>query len=117
MRGKHNMMPQREASESIHEQEGRTYGRYEGEQAYARQQEETSYESSLREGAGGKVYPEPRDTKNLFRLIVFVIAMVTLLLCALLFIFFLGGTGGWISFIVAGFVIFLVAVVTVDKIK
>ena len=37
--------------------------------------------------------------------------------CAILFIFFLGGTGGWISFAVAAFVIFLIAVVTMDKIK
>jgi hypothetical protein len=48
---------------------------------------------------------------------MFVIAMVTLLLCAVLFVFFLGGTGGWVSFIVAAFAIFLVTVVAIDKIQ
>jgi hypothetical protein len=32
-------------------------------------------------------------------------------------IFFLGGTGGWVSLIVAAFVIFLVTVVAIDKIE
>ena len=112
------MMPQGEANESAYEQAGATYGRYEGDQANARQYYDTSYEQPLRErpGAGGKVYPEPRDSKNMFRLGIFLISMVTLLICAVLFIFFLGGTGGWISFVVAAFVIFLIAVVTIDKI-
>jgi hypothetical protein len=113
------MMPQREANESTYEQAGANYGRYEGGQADTRQYYDTSYEQPLREGpgAGGKVYPEPHDSKNMFRLGIFLISMVTLLICAFLFIFFLGGTGGWISFVVAAFVIFLIAVVTVDKIK
>jgi hypothetical protein len=113
------MMPQREANESAYEQAGATYGGYEGNQAHAHQYYDPSYEQPLKEGpgAGGKVYPEPRDSKNLFHLAIFLISMVTLLLCAVLFIFFLGGTGGWISFAVAAFVIFLIAVVTMDKIK
>jgi hypothetical protein len=112
------MMPQREASESIHDPADHIYGKYEGNQAYAHQYE-TSYEQPLKEGtgAGGKVYPQPGDNKNMFTLLMFVIAMVTLLLCAVLFIFFLGGTGGWIGFVVAAGVIFLVAVVAIEKIK
>jgi hypothetical protein len=53
----------------------------------------------------------------MLRLSMFVIAMVTLLLCAVFCIFFLGGTGGWLSLIVAAFVIFLVTVIAIDKIE
>ncbi len=108
------MMPQKEVSESIHEQAGPTYGRYEGNQG---QHDQTSYEQLLREGPLGKVYPEPRDNKNMLRLIVFVIAMVTLIAFGFLCLMFVGGTGGWISFCVASLAIFLVAVVALDKIK
>lgn len=48
------MIPQREASEPIYEQASPTYGGYEGGQEYAHQH---------REGLGGKVYPELRDTR------------------------------------------------------
>lgn len=111
------MMPQRETQESIYEQGNLTYGGYEGSKADTRQPHEISSQPSLREGLAGKVYPTPRDTKNIYRLIMFGGAMVTLLLCAILFIFFLGGTGGWVSFVVAAFVIFLITVVAVDKIR
>ncbi len=103
------MIPQREASESIHEQASSTYGRYEGDQEYARQQDETSYGQPLREGAGGKVYPPLSDNTNMFRLLVFVIAMVTLLAFAVLCLVFVGGTGGWISFGAASFAILVIA--------
>ncbi|HJT58200.1 MAG TPA: hypothetical protein VJ761_16975 [Ktedonobacteraceae bacterium] len=113
------MMPQMEAHESDYEQAGASYGGYQGNQTHAHQYYDPSYEQPIRErlGAGGKVYPEPRDNKNMFRLGIFLISMGMLLVCALLFVFFLGGSGGWISFIVAAFVIFLIAVVTLDKIK
>jgi hypothetical protein len=116
--GKHNMMPQREASESIHEQPGPTYGRYEGNQASsAYQHSETTYEQELREGPVGKVYPLPRDNKNVLRFALAVIAMVMLLLFGLLFVVFIGGTGGWISFAAASFAIFIIAAVGLDKIR
>jgi hypothetical protein len=111
------MMPQKEASESIHEQAGPTYGRYEGDQAYARQHDETSYEQLLREGSVGKVYPAPSDNKNMLRLIVFAIAMVTLFAFAVLCLLAVGGIGGWISFCAASLAIFIIAVVAIDKIK
>jgi hypothetical protein len=100
-----NMIPQKEASESIHEQASSTYGRYEGDQEYARQHDETSYEQPLREGPGGKVYPPLSD--NMFRqfLLVFVISMVVLFAFAVLCLVVVGGTGGWISFIAASFAI------------
>ena len=111
------MMPQRETSESINEQADPTYGSYEGNQTFARNSDERTGAQPLNEARGEKVYPELHDHKNMFRLGMFVIAMVTLLLCAALFIFFLGGTGGWVSFIVAAFVIFLITVVAIDKIQ
>jgi len=46
---------------------------------------------------------------------MFVIAMVMVLICVVLFIFFMGGTGGWISFLVAAGAIFLIAVIAIDK--
>jgi hypothetical protein len=111
------MMPQREASESIHEQAGPTYGRYEGDQTFARQHYETSYQQSPGEEPVGKVYPLPSDNKNMLRVIVFAIAMVTLLAFAVLCLIFVGGTGGWISFCAACFAIFIIAAVALDKIK
>jgi hypothetical protein len=111
------MMPQREASESIHEQTDPTYGGYQGEQTYGDQPYGPSFEQSLRYGSGGKVYPQLPDNKNILRLIVFLTAMVMILICAVLFIFFMSGTGGWISFVVAAGVIFLITVVAIDKIK
>jgi hypothetical protein len=53
----------------------------------------------------------------MLRLLMFVIAMVTLLVVAVLCIFFLGGTGGWISLVVAASAIFLITVVAIDKIN
>ena len=50
------MIPQREVNESTHEQTGSMYGGYEGEQEYARQDDETPYEQMLRE--------EPIDHNN-----------------------------------------------------
>ena len=111
------MMPQRETSESIYEHADPTYGRYEGNQATAHQFDERADAPPLEDVRGEKMYPVLHDHKNAFRLGMFVIAMVTLLLCAVLFVFFLGGTGGWVSFIVAAFAIFLVTVVAIDKIQ
>jgi len=112
------MMPQREASESLHEQAAPTYGRYEGNQtSSARQQYDTSYEQDLREEPVGKVYPLPRDNKNMLRFALAVISMVMLLLFGLLFVVFIGGTAGWISFAAASLAIFIIAAVGIDKIK
>ena len=110
------MIPHREASESIYEQTDPTYGGDEGNPIYSRQRSENSYAQPLAERAVEKVYPVPHDHKNMLRLSMSVMAMVTLLLCAVFCIFSLGGTGGWVSLIVAAFVIFLVTVVTIDKI-
>ena len=112
------MMPQRETDQSLHEQADPTYGRYEGNQtSSARQQYDTSYEQDLRETPVGKVYPLPRDNKNMLRFALAVIAMVILLLFGLLFVVFVGGTAGWISFGAASLATFIIAGVGIDKIK
>lgn len=111
------MMPQRETGESIHEQADSTYGRYEGDQTYAQQSYEPAFEHPLKDGPGEKVYPVLPSNKNMFRLIIFFTAMVMILACAILFIFFMGGTGGWISFVVAAGVIFLTSVVAMEKMQ
>lgn len=110
------MMPQRDASDPIYQQTDPTYGGYEGNPIYSGQHAKNAYAQPPGERAAEKVYPAPRDHKNMLRLSMFVIAMVTLLLFAVLCIFFLGGTGGWVSLSVAAFVIFLVTVVAIDKI-
>jgi len=105
------MIPQREANESIHEQTSSIYGGYEGDQEYARQHDETSYEQILREGPEGKVYPPQSGNMNMFYqfVIVFVISMVALFAFAVLCLVFVGGTGGWIGFIAASFAILCIA--------
>ena len=104
------MMPQRNADESVNEQANPTYyGSYEADQKYVRQGDEIPYEQPLREGLGGNVYPPQRDNTNLFRLLVFVIAMVTLLAFVFVCLVFVGGTGGWISFCAASFAILVIA--------
>lgn len=108
------MMQQGEASESIHEQASSSYGRYEGDQEYARQRDETSYEQPLREGPGGKVYS---DNRNMFRLLVFVISMVVLFAFAVLCLVFVGGTGGWIGFCAASLAVFVTASTAISLIK
>jgi len=111
MRGEDNMIPQREAGESIYEQADSTYGKYEGDQEYARQHGETSYEQPLREVPGGKVYPPQSDNINMFYqfVIVFVISMVSLFAFAVLCLVYVGGTGGWIGFIAASIAILCIA--------
>jgi hypothetical protein len=115
--GQYTMMPQREASESIHGQTDPTYGAYEGDPLYAHQPSEPSFEQPLRDGLGGKVYPEPRDNKNRLRLMVFLIAMTMILICAVLFIFFMGGIAGAIGFVAAAFFISALSYAAIEKIQ
>ena len=86
------MIPQREASESIHER-------------------------PLREEPGGKVYPPLSDSKNMLRLIWFGVAMVALLAFAVICLVIVGGTPGWISFIAASFTIMVIASTAISTIK
>ena len=105
------MIQQSEAGESIHEQAGSTYGKYEGDQEYARQLGETSYEQPLREEPGGKVYLPPSYNRNMFYqfVTVFVLSMVALFAFAVLCLVFVGGTGGWIGFIAVSIAILCIA--------
>jgi hypothetical protein len=100
------MMPQKEDSEAIHQQVDPDYGRYEGTQtSSARQSYETSYEQDWREGPSGKVYPRPRNNRNILSFALVVISLGLLVLFGLLFLLVVGGTAGWISFVAACFVI------------
>jgi hypothetical protein len=112
------MMPQKEVSEAMHEQAGPAYGRYEGNQtSSAHQHYETSYEQELREGPSGKVYPLPRDNKNILRFALAVIALGLLLLFGFLFVVMIGGGVGWASFAAACFAIFAIAGIGISSIK
>ncbi|HEY1354021.1 MAG TPA: hypothetical protein VGF67_30800 [Ktedonobacteraceae bacterium] len=110
------MMPHRDRDDQPGPQEA-LYGRYEGRQPDMRQQYAPAYEQSLREDTSGKVYPAVSDNRNLYRLLVFIMAMVMLFVFAILTIFFIGGTGGWVSLIVVAFIIFLISAVAIDKIR
>jgi hypothetical protein len=112
------MMPQKEVSEAIYQPVDPVYGSYEGNQtSSARYHYETSYEQEAREGLSGKVYPLPRDNTNILRFLLAVIALGLILLFGLLFVVMIGGTTGWASFAVAGFVIMVITGVSIDKIR
>ena len=114
------MMPQKEVSETIHQQADpdSKYERYEGTQtSSASQYYETSYEQELKRGQSGKVYPLPRDNANTLRFALAVIALGLILLFGLLFVVMIGGTTGWASFAVACIAIFIITGVGIDKIR
>lgn len=105
------MIPQKETNESTSEQTGSIYGGYEGDQGYARQRNETSYEQMLGEEPEEKIYPPQRGNISMFYqfVIVFVLSMVALFAFAVLCLVVVGGTGGWIGFIAASFAILCIA--------
>ena len=112
------MMPQKEVNKAIHQQADPDYGRYEGNQtSSARQHDETFYEQDVREGPSGKVYPRPRDTTNILRFALAVIALGLILLFGLLFVIGVGGTTGWASFAVACIAILIIAGIGIIAIK
>lgn len=107
------MMPQEETQE----QTGSTYGRYEGDQAYAHPHHEAPYEQMMRETPGAKVYPEPPHNQNVFRLLGLAITMGSLLAFAVICLVLVGGVGGLISFCAACVATFIVASVAIDRMK
>lgn len=112
------MMPQEEINAASYQQADPVYERYEGTQTgVSRHHFEPSYVREVREGLSGKVYPLPRDNTNILRFLVAVIALGLVLLFGLLFVVRIGGTTGWASFAVAGFVIMVITGVSIDKIR
>jgi hypothetical protein len=110
------MMPQREAGDSLRDRTEATYGAYEGEPATAGQQYEPSYNQSQdRESA--KVYPTPRSNKNTYILAIFITSLIVMIVFAILALIFFTGAGAWVSLIVIASIIFLLAVVVIDKLK
>ncbi len=100
------MMPQQESDDSRHA----TYGAYEGDQSYTHPYAETSSGRLFKEEIGGKISPQPHDSKNLFRFAIAALSMGTLIALVIVCLLFIGGTGGWIGFIVASCVIFGIAI-------
>jgi uncharacterized membrane protein YkgB len=107
------MMPQ----EETYEQTRSTYGRYEGDQAYAHPRDKAPYEQMMKETPGAKVYPEPRNNQNVLRLIGLAITMISLLAFAVICLVLVGGIGGWISFCAACVATFIVAFVAIEQMK
>src|SRR5437868_12563020 len=111
-------MSKKEGGAAMHEQAGQGYGRYEGNQtSSARHHDETSDEQEVREGPSGKVYPLPRDNKNILRFALVVIALGLLLLFGLIFVVGVGGGVGWASFAAACFALFAIAGIGIISIK
>jgi|SRR5581483_9109801 len=107
------MLPPEETDEPA----GSSYGRYEGNQVHAGQKTEFSYKQSPGADSMAKVYPLPPDRKNLFRFSLVVLAMAMILILAGICLLIVGGTGGWVSFISVSFIVFLIAVVAIEKIQ
>jgi uncharacterized membrane protein YkgB len=107
------MMPQ----EETYKQTGSTYGRYEGDQAYAHPRDEAPFEQMMRETPVAKVYAEPPHNQNVFRLMGLAITMVSLLAFAIICLVLVGGIGGSISFCAACLATFIVASVAIDRMK
>lgn len=104
------------SQEETQEQTGSTYGRYEGDQTYASPRN-APYEHMMRKTPEAKVYPEPRNNQNVFRLIGLVITMGSLLAFAVICLVLVGGIGGLISFCAACVGTFIVASVAIESIK
>lgn len=111
------MMPQEEMNAASHRQADPEFGRYEGTQTTSAHHYEPFAEQEAREGLSGKVYPLPRDNANILRFFLAVIALGLILLFGLLFVVGIGGTTGWASFAVAGFVIMVITGVSIDKLR
>ena len=77
------MIPPREANESTRDQPGSIYSGYEGDQEYARQHSETSYEQMQREELEGKIYPPQRGNISMFYQFVISITLWSLTIAAL----------------------------------
>ena len=113
------------------------YGRYSG-QSYAQQEYEPPYASPspqgvdtdfadvvaervvqrLREDKSGKIYPQTQSRdKNILRIVIAFVSILLFFPFAFLFLIMVGGTAGWISFAGVGFTIFVLSLVTLDKIK
>lgn len=105
------------SQEETHEQTSPTYYSYEGNQTYAHLHNEAPYEQMMGGAPVAKVYPEPRNNQNVFRLIALTITMVSLLAFAVICLVLVGGIGGWISFCAACLATFIVASVAIDRIK
>ena len=103
------MMQQRNTGEAREEQAGLLYGNYEGGQQHAAPPYEIPEALPLREGPGEKVYLPSAESMNTYRLLVFVISMIALLVFVIVCLVFVGGTGGWISFCAASFAILVIA--------
>ncbi|RAQ94489.1 hypothetical protein A4R35_03015 [Thermogemmatispora tikiterensis] len=68
-------------------------------------------------GEPSKVYPSRAEHVNLFRFLIVLMAMVTILVLAVICLVIVGGSMPWLSFGAGSFTVFLVTVVALDRIK
>src|SRR5579884_3217281 len=103
------MMPQRDLHELSYEQAEPMYEGYRGEQERARPLADSPRAESAKEEqtSAAKTHDRAKNERNMLRIGLFFATMVMILVFAVLFVFFLGGVGGWISFVVAAGIIFI----------
>lgn len=90
-----------------------SYGGYQGDQGSVHTYTETS---SARFASGEKISPAPgqHSNQNLLRFAVAALSMLTLIALVVICLLFIGGVGGWISFLVAACVVLGVAITTTN---
>jgi hypothetical protein len=104
------MQQHREFDESVHEQPSLLYEGYQGNQESAPTHFKTPSAQLFSETPASKVYPQPRENQNLFRFGMATLAMLTLVVLVVLCLIVVGGTGGWVSFIIAGCILLGIAI-------
>lgn len=90
------------------------YGGYEGNRLSALTYAETSAERLLTDTQGGKITPLSHSSQNSLRFAIAAMSMLTLIALTVICLLFIGGVGGWISFLVAGGVVLGVAITTTN---
>lgn len=87
---------------------------YRGNQTFVDRSAETLSRRFSESNTGEKVFPVPHASQNLFRFAIAAMSMVTLIALVVICLLFIGGVGGWISFIIAGCIILGVAITTTN---
>jgi hypothetical protein len=94
---------------------GRTsYGGYEGNQVALPTSVEMSSERLFADTSREKIAPVPQSHQNLLRSAIAAMSMLTLIALTVICLLFIGGVGGWISFLVASCVVLGVAITTTN---
>ncbi|GCE31627.1 hypothetical protein KDA_71110 [Dictyobacter alpinus] len=92
-----------------------TFQLHEQEQFQSYYGADTSASSASTNRTEQKIYPPVRDNSNVLRILVAFLSILMLLLFGLFFMLIIGGPNAWIG--IASTTLFLIAVVTIDKVQ